>query len=177
MRIHYGNCVLADDEAAHASSFRVNNSRVVDVTELVQSTEAYVKGRGNQQVSLSFAVTYQFADAAAAAQFAVGWPSVLPEQDNCLLYWDDLRVIYSSAALKSTVAAQVGSSLQIAYTLTAASVSMSGTIADYQLNSGTTAERPASPSDDDEYYDTTLGYDLIYDATAAAWKDRLGNLI
>jgi hypothetical protein len=175
MRIHYGNCVLADDNQAHASNLQVNNTRAVDVKELVQSTEAYVKGRGNQQVSLGFNVTYQFANASAAAKFAAGWPSILPAQDNCILYWDNLRIIYTAAALKAVAGAQIGASLQMNYTIAASSVELSGIIDAYQMLAGGSYDRPESPAEDDTYYDQGLGYDIIYDGTD--WRDRLGTLI
>lgn len=39
---------------------------------------------------------------------------------------------------------------------------------------GTTAQRPASPSDGDLYYDTTLAMPIWWDDTASVWVDSMG---
>lgn len=175
MRIHYGNRILADDDQAHASNFRVSDSRDVDVTPLVQSDWSWVSSRGNAKLTVSFSSTLQFPNEETASRFAVAWTSQLQGQDNLIGYWPNLRAIFKDAALQSAQASQVGVSVTVNYSFISADLITTGTITDYQLQSGTTAERPASPSNGTEYYDTTLGYDIIYNGTN--WTDRLGTAV
>lgn len=177
MRIHYGKYVLADDDQAHASAFRVNDARSVDVTALVQSDWSWVSSRGNAKLTVSFSSTLQFPDEETASRFAVAWTSTLTGQANLICYWSNLRAIFTGAALQSAQAVQAGVSVIISYSFVSGGLDITGAIDTYQLNSGTTAERPASPADGAEYYDTDHGLDIIYDAVAAIWKDRLGTPI
>jgi hypothetical protein len=175
MRIHYGKYILADDDQAHASAFRVNYTRAVDVANLVQSLQANVRANGNQRLSISFSTTLRFADEDSAARFSAAWSVALPSQDNLIVYWDAVRIIFSAAALQTSQAVQTGVSVLITYTLVSSSIEITGSIDSYELDSGTTAERPESPVTDDVYYDTDLGYDIIWNGTA--WADRLGTLV
>ena len=43
------------------------------------------------------------------------------------------------------------------------------------MNSGTTVNRPTSPQNFEQYFDTTLGYPIVYNGTN--WVDYSGNIV